>query len=287
VADRIHVTQTLEIIASRPRGSSGTAPAPARLDTCRISYLLHNRDDRPHRVDYRTSIDILVGNNDGALYASPSTHPGQILNGVILEGKTLPDYLQVLEQNNLANPGFVATMTFKPGRGIGPSRVVLTQLGAVGAGQNFWDIPAIPAGDSACAIYWDGHELKPGEKRALAWAYGGGVAAEPEHQARVQLGLSGSFEPDKLFSIAATVEDPLPSQALTLELPAGIERVEGRDVQPVPPPGPEGTSLVLWKARVRRPGDYEIRVRSSTGMVHAKLVSIQPRQATAPERSLP
>jgi hypothetical protein len=36
-----------------------------------------------------------------------------------------------------------------------------------------------------------------------------------------------------------------------------------------------GSSMVLWKARVLRPGDYEIRVRSSTGSVQSKHVKIE------------
>ncbi len=64
---------------------------------------------------------------------------------------------------------------------------------------------------------------------------------------------------------------------MTLELPAGLERIEGREIQPVPPPSADSaTSMVLWKARVQRLGDYEIKVRSSTGVTQIKHVSIQP-----------
>jgi hypothetical protein len=90
------------------------------------------------------------------------------------------------------------------------------------------------------------------------------------------VGLSGSFEPGKLFTIAAHVEDPTPDQALSLELPAGMERVEGSVIQPVAQPSESGDSVVLWKARVVRPGDYEIRVRSSTGSVQSKEIKIEP-----------
>jgi hypothetical protein len=271
--NKIHITQTVEIVPSKSSSATGSQ---RRLDTCRISYLLHNQDDRPHKLDYRASVDILINGNDGALYAAPTTHPGQVLNGVLLEGKTLPDYLQVLERPNLANPGFVATMTFKHAKGHGPNRVVLSQLGVVAGGLQRWDIPAQPAGDSACAIYWNGHDLKAGAKRELVWAYGGGYASDPENEGKVQLGLGGSFEPHKLFTITAAIDDPLPNQVLTLELPAGLERVEGAPIQPVPPPGAEGCSLVLWKGRVRFTGVYEIKVHSSTGTTQTKQVTIEP-----------
>ena len=75
-----------------------------------------------------------------------------------------------------------------------------------------------------------------------------------EGQYEVKLG--GSFEPGKLFSVTALVSDPSPGQALTLELPEGVEAVEGRAVQPVPPPGPDqANSVVMWKGRVMRPAE--------------------------------
>jgi hypothetical protein len=274
---KIHVTQTVEIIPSKPAAKAATLGQKRSLDTCRISYLVHNQDTQPHKIDYRASIDILIVNNDGALYASPSTHPGQILNGVVLEDKTLPTYLQVLERPNLADPGFIATMTFKNGKAIGPNRVVLSNLGAVsGFGQQMWEIAAQPAGDSACAIYWNGHTVKAGEKIEFVWAYGGGLASDPENEGKVLLGLGGSLEPHKLFTITATVVDPVPNQALTLELPAGIDLVEGPLLQAVPLPGPDGNSLVLWKSRVRLVGDYQLKVHSSTGTIQAKHVTIEP-----------
>lgn len=271
--NKIQVTQVVEVIASRP--DTRSPGQKRRLDTCRISYLLHNQGELTHKVDYRTSIDILIVRNDSALFAAPTTHPGQVLNGVRLEDKTLPEHLLVLERPVLADPGFVATMTLKHAKGHGPNRVVLSNLGVIAAGQQVWDLPAQPAGDSACALYWNGHELRPGEKRELVWAYGGGRASDPDSEGRVQLALGGSFEPNKLFTITATIDDPVPSQVLTLELPPGLERVEGRAIEPVPLPGPDGSSAVLWKARVLRLGDYEIKVHSSTGAVLAKELRIE------------
>ncbi len=273
---KVTVTQSVEVVPSKATARAAAAGQKRALDTCRISYVVHNHDTVAHKVDYRASIDMLIVNNDGALYASPTTHPDQVLNGVVLEGKTMPPYLLALERPNVADPGFTATMTFKGGKGVGPNKVVLSNLGAVAGGQQNWDIAALQAGDSACAIYWNGHELKPGEKREFVWGYGAGLASDPESEGRVLLGLGGSFEPHKLFTIAATVEDPVANQALTLELPAGLERVEGAVIQPVPLPGPDGSSLVLWKARVRQTGTYDIKVRSSTGTIQTKHVTIEP-----------
>jgi hypothetical protein len=89
------------------------------------------------------------------------------------------------------------------------------------------------------------------------------------------LNLDGSFEPGKLFTIAAYVREPSPGQSLSLELPAGMERVEGKERQPVPLPIGEGDmSLVLWKARVLHTGEFPLRVRSSSGITQGKIISI-------------
>jgi hypothetical protein len=269
--NELHVTQTVEVVPSK-----ATAGRRRLLDTCRVTVAIENtaKDGRPRRVELKTCIDILVGGNDGALYASPTTHPGKVLNGVALRGKELPEFVQVLERPNLTDPGFVATLTLKkPGKGIGPSTLVLTNLGVVSVG---WEPAAQPAGDSACALLWDAQELRPGEKKEFVWAYGGGIASNPDAEGRVALLLGGSFEPHKLFTITARVDDPVPNQALTLELPEGMQRVEGRETQPVPPPVERGSSVVLWKARVLRLGEFPIRVRSSTGRTQIKTVSVQP-----------
>jgi hypothetical protein len=268
----IRVTQIVEVVPSRPV-KQGLGQKRV-LDTCRVNYILENKDNVAHKVAFKTAVDILIVNNDRALFASPTTEPGKILNGVKLEGKALPEFIHVLERPDINNPGFMATMTFKHSKHENPNKVVLSNLGVV---LNFqmWDIPAAPAGDSACALFWEEKELKPGQKRELVWGYGGGISTSPESEGRVSLGLSGSFEPGKRFTIAAQVEDPMPDQALALELPPGMERVEGSAIQPVAQPSESGSSVVLWKARVHRPGDYEIRVRSNSGSVQSKHVTIE------------
>jgi hypothetical protein len=272
--EKIDVTQIIEVVPSKP--AKNAAPGQKRLlDTCRVTYILENKDRVAHKVAFKTSIDILIVNNDGALYASPTTHPGKILNGVALAGKELPECLWVLQNANLANPGFVATMTLKHAKGENPIKISLSNLGIVAGNFQDWDPAPAPAGDSACAIFWAEKELQPGEKRQLVWGYGGGVSTSPESEGRVSLGLAGSFEPNKLFAITAHVDDPLPEQALALELPAGLERVEGRPIQSVALAPESGTSVVLWKARVLRPGDYGIRVRSSNGSVQSKRLLIE------------
>lgn len=272
--NKIHFTQIIEIVPSKVTGKVA-AGQKRRLDTARITYIAENKDTKPHMLELRTGIDILINNNDGALFASPTTVPDKVLDGVVLADKTLPEYIEVIENPDVKNPRFKATMTLKFGGHIeGPSKVVLTSLGAFGGG---WDTPAQQAGgDSACAIYWSPKNLKPGEKREMVWAYGGGIATNPENEGKVSLALGGSFEPGKLFTILATVDDPVPSQTLTLELPKGMKLVEGKERANVAAPHEgAGSSVVLWKARVLETGEHEIRVRSSSGATQIKHVSVE------------
>jgi len=123
-------------------------------------------------------------------------------------------------------------------------------------------------------MFWDPQKVPANGKRELVYAYGVGVASNPENEGRVHVSLGGSFEPHKLFTITAFVEDPLPGQTLTLELPKGMERVEGKELQPVPAPGDTGAGLVLWKARVLETGTFPLRVRSSNGVTTTKIITI-------------
>src|SRR5207253_90413 len=107
-----------------------------------------------------------------------------------------------------------------------PSRFVCSTLGGVSG--PIWDVMVQQAGDSAVAIFFDPKAIPPGGKRDMAYAYGIGIASNPENEGRVSMDVSGAFEPGKQFTITAYVADPLESQALTLELPAGLERMDGK-----------------------------------------------------------
>src|SRR5262249_5396833 len=91
VVENVRITQALEIVPGKPSGKA--APGQKRLlDTLLVRYTVENRDARPHKVGIRITIDMYVIDNDGALFASPTTHPNQILNGIELKGKAMPSY---------------------------------------------------------------------------------------------------------------------------------------------------------------------------------------------------
>jgi hypothetical protein len=267
----VRVTCTVTVSPTKP----ATRGAKRRRDAVLIHYLAENKGRQPHKFGLRVYMDVYVINNDGALFAAP-TMPGKVLDAVVLKEKLLPPYVQLLQVPDLKNPGFVAHLTLDLGSRLEkPDRVVLTRHG-VGFGG--WDMQAVNAGgDSALGIFWEPKELKPGAKREIAYGYGQGIVTSPENEGRVQLALGGSFEPGKLCDVTAYVTDPAPGQTLTLELPEGMALVEGKECQPVPDVREdEATSLVRWRARVLRPGEFPLRVRSSAGTTEGKTISVTP-----------
>ncbi|MCI0377669.1 MAG: hypothetical protein L0215_08695 [Gemmataceae bacterium] len=274
--DNIEITQEMEIVPGKGERST---EGKRYLDTVLIKYIFENKSDQPRKVGTRVRIDTYCVDNDGALFASPVTHPGKILNGVELKDKTLPPFMQILQRPDLKNPGFVGHYTLKmDGNLIGPNRFICTTHGI---GDNGWETPAIAAnGDSDCVIFWDPKPLPPNGRLVMAYGYGRSLATMPENEGRMKLAFGGNFEPGKVFSLMAYVEDPFAGQALTLELPAGLERVEGREIQPVPPPPADSaTSMILWKIRVQEMGEFPVRIRSNNGVSMLRTISIQKNSA--------
>ncbi len=266
----VRITQTMELHPSKAKA----AGQKRLMNNVLLTYTVENKGMKSHQVGVRVYMDTYVINNDGCLFAAPVTHPDKILDGMTLEGKTLPPYLQMLQVPNLKAPGYVAHLTLSVGGKYEKmSKLVLTRHGQ---GFNAWDMPATPAMfDSAIGMFWPVKELKAGTKRELAYVYGEGIAVAPESEGRFQFGLGGSFEPGKVCTISAVVGDPAVGQTLTLELPAGMERTEGKAVQPVAALADNQLySTVLWKARVVQPGEHTIRIRSSTGVTQTKIVSV-------------
>jgi hypothetical protein len=269
LVDNLRITQTMELYPTKPE----KAGEKRKLNTVFISYSIENKGPGTQTVGVRGCMDTYVITNDGCLFAAP-TKPNELLDGVVLKDKTLPPYVQMLQNPNLKNPGYISHLTLNVGkRHEQINKVILSSL-QVGFGQ--WEMPVAKAnGDSAISFYWETKAIPPNSKRDLAYAYGEGIAVTPDSDGRFQMALGGSFEPGKVFTISAVVADPTVGQTMTLELPAGMERLEGKEVQPVAPLAEEQEySTVLWKARVLRPGNYPIRLRSSAGVTQSKIVTI-------------
>src|ERR1043166_8025409 len=268
--NNIKIIQEVEVVATKAK-----AGEKRRRDAAMVRYIIENKDNQPHKVGIRVQTYTMIPNNRGCLLAAPN-QPGKLLDGAELKGDKVPDYLQVLQQSDLKNPGMIAHLTCNMGAAWErPERLALTRL--LQFQPNQWDMTIQPAQNmniSAFGVYWDPKEIKPNTQRKMAYAYGQGVAPSPDGDGLVAVNLSGSFEPGKLFTIAAQVQDPANGQTLTLDLPKGIELVEGGSRQPVPAVDDDGNTMVLWKARVLETGRFPLRVHSSTGMTQTKIVTI-------------
>jgi hypothetical protein len=251
-----------------------------QLDTVLVRYIMQNNDKVPHKVGMRFMIDTLIGNNDGVPFAVPGL-PGLVdRSHDFRAAREVPDFIQALEFPNLAMPGTVAHMTVKLGGSVEPpDRVSITAW--QGASLN-WEIPlADPNGDSALVLYWNEKELRPGDKREIGYAYGLGSVSSADPAGTLAITLAGSFEPGKDFTITAYVRHPVNKQTLTLELPDGLERLNGDKIVTAPATLSD-TWVVTWKAKVLRTGEFPVRVKSSTGITQTKTISIaQAEEPTA------
>jgi hypothetical protein len=269
VVGNVHITQILEVIPSKAPPGQRTRP----LDNALIRYVIENKDQKPRTIGMRVRIDTMCNQNDGALFAAP-TRPGEVLDGIELSGKTLPEYVQILEVPNLKAPGFTGHFTLKmTANRIGPDRFQCTSHRI---NDNGWDSQPAPAGgDSDCVMFWSPRVVPAGQKIEMAYAYGQGIASLTDGDSRLKISLGGNFEPGKLFTVQAFVEEPALGETVALELPDGMTLVEGSPLQPVAPAdGRQATAVALWKGRVERAGDFVLRIRSTNGVTESRTVSV-------------
>src|SRR5262249_6186757 len=88
--------------------------------------IIENKDNRPHNVGLRFMLDTYIGANDGVPFTIPNTKG---LCDTLYDFKTpqeVPDFIQALENPDIANPGTAAHVQFKVASDIEPpSRVTL------------------------------------------------------------------------------------------------------------------------------------------------------------------
>ena len=268
----IRITMSWEVVPGKPSRLKLGQPIPRRMDTELVKFTIENLGKTVRKVGCRMRMDVDVVNNDGALFASPVTHPNQILNGVALFGKQLPPFFEALQMPDFNNSGERGVFTLKLGGKMdGPSKIILTNLRRLqrrlgpGAGRSRRLRLRSPVATQ---------EIPPRGKRECAYGYGQGVACVNDAELSVDFG--GSFEPSKRFTITAHVTDPVSGQTLTLLLPKGIERVDGKETQVVPTPLQGSNGIVVWRCSLREVGTYPIRIRSSTGETKTWTITVAP-----------
>lgn len=282
---KVLISQTAEIVAGEQTRV---------LDTCLVRYLLENKDEKPHKVGLRFMLDTYIGANDGVPFTLPGVEGLSDTMREFNSPREVPDFIQALENEDLAKPGTVAHVQFRLGsRFDPPDRVTL------GAWPNSelriknpvcrghmtgWNVPVFPMktrpiADSAVVIYWNEKDLKPGDSREVGFAYGLGSVSSSEG-GKLGLTMGGSFTPGGQFTVTAYVNNPSPNQKLTLKLPEGFALVTGdyeQRVPPLPPGASSKNSPVTWKVRAGTRGTYSLKVESNTGISQTQTITIRSK----------
>jgi hypothetical protein len=276
----VEVTQTVEIV----RGEQTLV-----LDTCRVHYVLENKDDKEHSVGLRFLLDTLTGTNDGAPFILPGAKNLCDTQMEFNDAAKIPGFAYCLE-NPLAlnSPGTVAYLKLKPGGKLeGPSRVTFGAWPSAQSGEprargemTMWDVPVFSMRkprppDSAAVLYWGEKSLEPGARRDLGFTYGLGYFSS-DKEGKLGLFLAGHFQVGRELTVLALVSRPAEGQTVTLKPPKGFEMLAGPATQTVALPPPDGTpvSALTWRVRTTEEGTFPIGIESSTGAAHRQGVRI-------------
>ena len=283
---KVQVTQLVELIPGEPVEDPRHKNKLKRyLDTVRVRYLIENKGSDDAKVGLRMLLDTMIGDNDGV----PFTVPGRSgLVGKMAEfatAKDVPDFIQVLENADLKNPGVVAFLNLKLGAAVeAPSRVLLTQWPGRTMPLERWDIPLRPFNgndpepDSAVVMYWGEQPLRAGAKRELGFSYGRGTLSVSTNK-HLGISVGGSFTPGGSMTVVALVNDPAKGETLELKLPPGLNLSSQSAKQTVPsvPEGQAQQSPVTWHIQAEREGTFTIEVLSSTNVTQKTSITIKTK----------
>jgi hypothetical protein len=284
---QVQVTQLVELIPGEPvEDPRNKSKLKRYLDTVRVRYLIENKGSDDAQVGLRMLLDTMIGDNDGV----PFTVPGRSgLVGKMAEfptAKEVPDFIQVLENADLKNPGVVAFLNLKLGGTVEPpSRVLLTQWPGRTMPLDRWEIPlrpfngADPEPDSAVVMYWNEQPVKAGATREVGFSYGRGTLSVSTNK-HLGISVGGSFTPGGSMTVVALVNEPAKGETLELKLPHGLKLISDSAKQTVPPV-PEGAqaqqSPVTWHIQAEREGTFTFEIISSTNVTQKKSITIKTK----------
>jgi hypothetical protein len=167
--EKIHVTQVVETVKSKT----------GQWDTCVVSYVVTNKDNRAHSVGVRVILDTHLGTTSKQHFHALDAKE-IVSTKADWKGPEVPATLLTMQKADLNDSGLTATFTL---RGLGPieacDRLVLTQFPERDIAFG-WDLPVKDMGnDAVVGMYWSPRELKAGATRTVGYGYGGGVVELP------------------------------------------------------------------------------------------------------------
>ena len=269
--NRVIFTQTVQVVPSA---------STYRLDTFRIEYEAENRDTVTHTVGVRLMIDTLIGDNDGVPFLVPG-RTDLVTAPLDVRGSNIPNYVQVYENPDKANPGTIIQMTLRGGDATAPDRFVIAPWCEANAG---WDFLQEVGGltnktlhqcgdagkkedklDSAVGIYFDAKPLAPGDTRRWTTFYGLGAISRTEITSTLALVLGQrQVRVGDQFWVTALIRQPKLGQRVKIVLPPELERLQG-DVEQTVPRTDVALTQVSWLLQAKQPKtEVEIRVTLSS-----------------------
>jgi hypothetical protein len=238
-----------------------------------VRYSIVNDAKETHKVGLRVMLDTFIGANDGSPFVIPG-QPGLLQSMRRFSYKEIPDYVQALEREDLANPGTVAHLGLK-GLRVPDSDIALEAPESMlicrypGNPEVKWDWEPEPINqdpdrkDSCVALYWTVQAMNPGERREMAFTYGLNAVSS---NSGGQLGLTtgGSFKPGGEFTVTAYVKNPQDGQKARIALPKRLTLLEGETAEKIVERAGE-YSQVSWRVRAETVGTFSPIV--SSGLV--------------------
>jgi hypothetical protein len=263
-----------------------------RADTVQIKYVLVNKGSATRQVGLRIMLDTLIGGNDGVPFVVPG-RSGITSQAVDLRGSGVPDFIQALENPNLAAPGVIVHLTLRGADATPPDRVVISAW----CGDMAWDYYASLGGDghpltrcgsrthvpdSAIGLYFDPQPLAPNQNRVIITYYGlGGISSTETGNVSLSLTFSRIVRQGDTFWVTALVAKPQTGQMVKLDLPAGLALASGYRAEQAVTPGGDYTQ-VSWQVIAEAPlnnGAVTVTLQP-TGIKESQSITVQPKGIT-------
>ncbi|MBU1076237.1 MAG: OmpA family protein [Spirochaetes bacterium] len=163
----ILITQTIRFVKG---------PATGKENTVEISYLIKNKDLKPHTVGIRIMLDTFLGEQDGAPFRIPDVGP--VINESEYKDPNIPQYWYVYD--DLIRPRIQAQGLLLNEGWQSPDKVILASC--IRFMRRLWDFDVdekrtfrrtpSDSSDSAIAIYWKGKKLGNEEEYKVETYFG-------------------------------------------------------------------------------------------------------------------